>query len=71
MEWDALSPDDYQRWYDMIAQHATTSDESIGSSLPDISVDSTQFDLSISSNGSRDNINHIEGNIMEGVPIED
>ena len=62
MEWDALSPDDWIRWQEIMAAHSSDSDHSIGSSLPDISfesthnisVDSDQFNLELSSNHSND-----------------
>ena len=52
MEWDNVSHEEMQRYWDFIASLPSHSDESIGSSLPDISTDSNQFELELSINHS-------------------
>ena len=61
MEWDNVSREEMQRYWDFIANLPSHSDDSIGSSLPDISTNSNQFELELSINhNSIDDISSLE-----------
>ena len=66
MEWDALSPDDYRRWEEYLANRPyIQSDESLGSTQPIVS--NTESDQSLSEEDHEDE--ELEPNSIDGEDI--